>query len=318
MRHLIIGGSGQDGTLLAAQLLAQGQEVYSYSRHPGILQGVSYVVGDVVQEEELEGCIESLKPDKIYYFTAHHTSSESNHNKDVLISLDTNTRAFIRLLDVVVKNNLTPTIVYASSCRVFGYGDGSLLTEQNQFNPQCVYGATKATATQIAKHYRETKDVNVSSAILFNHESELRKPSFVSKKIVLGAIKARKDPSTKIQIMSLNDVVDWGSARDYVAGIKAISYSDQPDDYIIGSGELHSVREFIQIAFSSLGLDWQNHIIESTPQQTSKWQLRGSSQKLKDKIGWAPIHNFESMVHDMLQRTEFYDLQKPTQFQFYL
>lgn len=318
MKHLIVGGAGQDGTLLAAQLLAQGQEVHSYSRRPGLLQGVTYITGDVTKEDELECCVEALAPDKIYYFAAHHTSSEANHNDNVLLSLEVNVRAFVRLLDTIVNNKIKADIVYASSCRIFGYGDGSLLTEYDKYAPQCIYSTTKAAATQIAKHYRENKDVNVSSAILFNHESELRNPSFVSKKIVLGAIKSRKEPNTKIQVMSLNDLVDWGSARDYVAAIKAISYSNLPDDYIIGSGELYSVREFAQLAFGSLGLNWQDHIIESAPQLTSKWQLRGSSQKLKDKIGWQPYHNFESMVQDMLQRTEFYDKQKPVLFQFYL
>lgn len=115
------------------------------------MQGVTSITGDVTTEDELERCIEALKPQKIYYFTAHHGSSEINHNSNVLLSLDTNVRAFIRLLDTVVQCKLDTDIVYASSCRVFGYGDGSLLTEESKFDPQCIYGITKAAASKTIK-----------------------------------------------------------------------------------------------------------------------------------------------------------------------
>jgi len=322
VKHLIVGGAGQDGTLLTAQLLSQGQNVHPLGLKPGLITGTRYIVCDVNNHEDVKKYIKEIRPDRIYYFAAHHKSSEQKEldfQEDLKLSLQTNTDSFVNVLDQVLKYSPSCRVLYASSCRIFGEGKGDLLTEDSPYRPVCTYGVSKVMAMEIAKLYRKEKNLFVSSAILFNHESELRPKEFLTRKILTAVLEARKIPDTKIEVMSLDSLTDWGYARDYVRGMKMMLDLDEPDDFILGSGQLHTVQYFIETAFSLMGLNWQNHVTVNPAINTpKKWMLRGSSQKLQSKSNWTSQYDFVNMIQDILNRIEIYDKMKPFQFQSYL
>jgi GDPmannose 4,6-dehydratase len=320
VKHLIIGGSGQDGTLLSAQLLSQGQEVYSLSKNVGKLKGVTHITCEVSDTDNFTRFIKEVSPDRLYYLAAFHNSSENTKQFENLRSnFQINSDGFQYTLETLHEYRPQCQVVYASSCRVFGKRSDNKLTEDSPQNPFCAYGISKMMGMQIAKYYRNHKNMHVSSAILFNHESELRPQSFLSKKIILGALDARKNPKTKVRLLSINDVADWGHARDYIQGMLLMSNASQPDDYILSSGQLHTVGQFAQIAFECLGLDWKDYVeVELPGKTTPSWILCGSSDKIKKQLNWTPQYNFLTMIQDLIHRTDFYEKQLPTHFQFYL
>jgi len=320
VKHLIVGGAGQDGTLLSAQLLSQGQQVYSISLTKGPLIGVNYILEDINNCKNIEKRIEEIKPDRVYYFAAYHKSSENKNSNtldiDIILNTDTNALSFAHLLECLTKYAPHSKTVYASSCRIFGTNIKELITEATPLNPECPYSLSKTVGMYIAKQYRKQKQLFVTNAILFNHESELRTSSFISKKIVLGALNARKNLKTKLEINNLAAKADWGHARDYVRGMKMMLDLNEPDDFILGSGKLHTVEEFVAEAFNSIGLDWKEFVVNKNLTDKN-WNLYGTSKKLEEKTTWKPNYTFQSMIEDIIHRTTFNEL-RPAQFQFYL
>lgn len=320
MKHLIIGGSGQDGTLLSAQLLSQGQEVYSLSESVGKLKNLAHITCKVDDTENFVRFIKEVSPDRVYYLAAYHNSSENKKEfEDLRLNIQINSDGFQHTLETLYKHKPDCHVVYASSCRVFGKRSDIKLTESSPLNPFCAYGISKLIGMQIAKYYRVHKNMHVSSAILFNHESELRPSHFVSKKIILGALEARRNPKVKIKLLTLNDVADWGHARDYVTGMLLMSNAQVPEDYVLSTGRLHTVGQFAQTAFECLGLDWKEYTeVEQPYNTTPNWVLCGNPDKIKKKLSWHPQYDFYTMIQDIVHRTDFYEKQKPTHFRFYL
>lgn len=321
MRCLVVGGSGQDGILISAQLLAGGHDVVSVSRRATPLHGVEHRAIDVLNSSAVEQLIADVVPDQIYYLAARHRSSEDpapSLEGDMAESLAVNATAFARLLDAVERHAPKARTVYASSCRIFGRGDGQLLRESCPRHPVCAYGVSKAAGMAVADMFRRDRDVFVSSAILFNHESELREDKFVSKKLVMAAIAAREDPRRNVTVNSLDDVADWGSARDYVAAMRAIALAAEPGDFIVASGRLRTVRDFAEACFAAVGLDWSRHVTSAQEGNHHRWRLVGDSTKLVMQTGWRPTLAFEDMVRDLVKRAEHYGRQRPTDFHSYL
>jgi GDPmannose 4,6-dehydratase len=156
-----------------------------------------------------------------------------------------------------------------------------------------------------ARMFRDDHGLFVASAILFNHESELRSSNFISKKLALAALRAKVDRSHSVSVGSLDAVADWGSARDYCQGMTAMLDAEQPDDFVLASGELRSVGDFAEECFNVVGLDWRNHVkSRGLPSFSRDWKLRGDASRLKCKSTWRPNHNFSDMVQDLVRRTE--------------
>lgn len=321
MRCLVIGGAGQDGILLAAQLLAQGHRVITVSRRHVHLENVQHRTADATDHTALAAIVADTAPDEIYYLAAHHRSSQDANpplDTDVAGCLAVNTVAFGSLLAAVERHVPTARTLYASSCRIFGLGDGRLLDEDAVKSPTCPYGVSKVAGMSVADLYRRERGLFVSSAILFNHESELRPASFLSKKLALAALAARTDPDVRVQVGSLDDEADWGSARDYVSAMRCILGIGSAGDYVVATGVLRTVREFAEVCFGTFGLDWRMHVVATAADGRPRWRLRGSAAKLLAHSDWRPVFDFPSMVLDLVTRTDRDERQRPAGFHSYL
>lgn len=321
MRCLVVGGSGQDGILISAQLLAEGHRVVSISRRPNPLEGIEHRAIDVLDRGAVERLISDVHPDQIYYLAAWHRSSQDKPpslSVDLESSLAVNATAFACVLDAAERYAPGARTVYASSCRIFGRGEGLPLDESAPRQPICAYGVSKTAGMAIAEIFRHDHGMQVSTAILFNHESELRSENFVSKKLALAAIAARENPHHKVTVASLDDVADWGAARDHVAAMRAIAKVDEPDDFVVATGHLRSVREFAEACFSAVGLDWQQHVVCPSAGIHSGWQLVGNPSKLMTQTGWKPAFSFTEMVQDLINRIPLYGQQRSADFHSYL
>jgi len=321
MRCLVIGGSGQDGVLVSAQLLAEGHGVTAVSRRPSPLAAVDQRSLDVTDHAAVERLVAELVPDEIYFLAAHHRSSQDGPpplDADIAGSLSVNASSFAAILAAVASHAPAARTVYASSCRVFGLGDGSLLDETARRAPICAYGISKAAGMGIAELYRRERGLFVCSAVLFNHESELRPAAFLSKKLALAALAARTDPSVRVTVGSLDDLADWQSARDAAAAMRAMLRADRAEDFLVASGQGHTVRDFAAACFEAVGLDWTRHVVATPAEGRPRWRLVGDSTKLTSRTGWRPALEFGAMVRDLVARTDRHERQRPADFHPYL
>ena len=308
MRALVIGGAGQDGILISAQLLERGTEVVSVSRRPSPLSSVKSELADISGKSDAADLCERYRPDFVYFLAAYHRSSEALHPDpadDLCGCLQVNAIAFTRLLGSLTRHCPKARVVYASSCRIFGLGDGRLLNGTERPTPVCAYGISKVAGMGAGDLFRREHGLFVSSAILFNHESELRTSEFVSKKLAIAAINAKRDPGSSVEVGSLESVADWGSARDYCRAMIAMAEADAPGDFIVASGELRTVADFAEECFRCVGLDWRQHVKEKPGVlHGNVWRLRGDSKALRKATGWKPKFSFPEMVRDLIARTE--------------
>ncbi|MEY3480891.1 MAG: hypothetical protein RIQ71_1666 [Verrucomicrobiota bacterium] len=308
MRSLVIGGAGQDGVLVSAQLLSEGHEVISVSRRRSPLSGVESEIADIGVEGVTSSLVEKHRPDRIYFLAAYHRSSEATDPDpadDLIGCLRLNAIALAETLGSARKHCPHSRTVYASSCRIFGEGKGSLLDETAQRTPVCAYGISKVAGMGVAEFFRQEHGLFVGSAILFNHESELRTSNFVSKKLALAALRAKADSSFVVTVGSVDALADWGSARDYCQGMTAMLEAERPGDFVLASGKLRTVRDFASEAFACVGLDWKAHVKEDPSASGGRvWRLLGDSTQLKRQTGWSPQYDFSDMVRDLVKRTE--------------
>jgi len=308
MRALVIGGAGQDGVLISAQLLERGADVVSVSRRPSPLSAAESKIADISEKGVAADLCERYKPDAVYYLAAYHRSSEivdPDPAEDLCGCLKVNAVAFSKVLGSVSRHCPKARVVYASSCRIFGLGDGHLLQGAEPRAPICAYGISKVAGMGAGDLFRREDGLIVSSAILFNHESELRTSEFISKKLAIAAINAKWDPGFSVEVGSLDAVADWGSARDYCRAMIAMAEAGVPGDFIVASGELRTVADFAEECFRCVGLDWRQHVKEKPGVlHGNVWRLRGDSKALRKATGWKPKFSFPEMVRDLVARTE--------------
>jgi len=321
MRCLVIGGSGQDGVIVSAQLLAEGHRVTTIGRSPCLLAEVDHRRCDVTDHELLDRIVADVLPDEVYYLAAHHRSSQAGAPPlaaDIAGGIAVNALAFGALLAAIARHARRARTVYASTCRVFGAGSGSPLDESAERRPVCAYGVSKVAGMGIADVYRRGAGLFVSSAILFNHESELRTDSFLSGKLTRAALAARYDHGVRVEVGRLDDVVDWQSARDACAAMRAILRDEESGDYVVASGVLHTVRDLANSVFAAVGLDWTRHVVSIPTEGRERWRLVGDSTKLTSRTGWRPRLAFEEMVRDLVMRTEHHERKRSAGFHSYI
>lgn len=307
-KAIVIGCNGQDGTLLSALLHQKGYTVYGIDHAPndGTQSFVRFSVLDVRDSDQLNELIADVGPDEIYYLAAYHHSAEQPQRpkETVGLTLAVNTQGLNNVLAAIADFPASkPRTFYAASSRVFGEPQGEVQDENTPLAPLCAYGISKAAGICLCRYYRREHQVYASTGILYNHESPLRSQHFVTRKIVHAAVRISSGLERELVLGDLDAQVDWGWAPDYVEAMHAILGLTCPGDFVIATGVLHSVREFVEIAFSAVGLDWRQHVVERPDvldRRRSVKPLRGNSEKLWTATGWRPRVSFEGMVRSMI------------------
>jgi len=310
MRALITGINGQDGSYLAELLLNEGFEVFGTVRRSSypncgrieqIKDKIALRFADMSDALSLHEVLKEAKPDHVYNLAAQ---------SDVRVSYDvpeysaniTGTGA-LRLLEAVRQTCPEARYYQAGSSEMFGMNPNVPTNEDSTFEPGSPYAAAKVFAYHATKNYREAYGMHASNGILFNHESERRGVEFVTRKITLGMNDIVLGIIDKIKLGNITAKRDWGYAPDYVEAMYAMLKADEPDDYVVATGETYSVTDFLDIAFDIIGLHWQNHIEidQHLFRPVDPPVLLGDPSKIKSRLGWKPTVEFEELVNRMVR-----------------
>ncbi|HAT39072.1 GDP-mannose 4,6-dehydratase [Polynucleobacter necessarius] len=294
-RACIIGNSGQDGTLLSKLLSLQEYKV----------DGTKSNDLDILDPKKVIEYLNDINPNEVYYLAAyHHSSASLPQNTTELFhkSMDIHFHAPVNFLDAIIKSNRPIKFFYASSSHIFGSSGDAMHTENTPYAPLSEYSISKTAGMRACQHFRANKNVFASTAILYNHESPLRKHSFISKKIASTVAKIYTSKLGLLEIADLDAEVDWGDARDYVEAMHQILQLDKADDFIVSTGKLHSVRDFVEAAFNYVGLNYLDFVVTKKNDGFRESIRRlGDFSKLKNETGWQPSIDFKTMVENMVQ-----------------
>ena len=306
-RALIIGSQGQDGCLLTEFLARRGVAVAGLSR-----QGLLFADGglgpavDLADSAAVAALVQDTAPDAVYYLAAVHHASQDAALADPsglwAASMAVNAAGPVNVLEALRLHRPQARFFYASSCLVFGRSADSPQRETTCFRPECVYGISKTAATHAVALYRERYGLYAVSGILYNHESHLRPERFLSRKVVAAARRINQGSKEKLILADLLAQADWGYAPDFVEAMSAVLEASQPQDYIIGAGELHSVLDWVEEAFALAGLDWRRHVHEDPALgQRCRAPLLGDPGRIREVCGWKPRTGFADMVRRMFE-----------------
>lgn len=304
MRSIIVGASGQDGTILLEKILAENEAVLAISSGYTRLYGkgqtsVEHV--DILDSLAVNRAIEGFAPTHVYYLAAYHHSSEEEKPAEFELfkkSFEVHSLGLLNFLEGIRQFKPDTRLFYASSSLIFGSNPAvDIATEETPWQPDCAYSISKVAGMHLCKYYRKKHGVFASCGIMFNHESQFRSSKFVSKKIINGVVSIKHGDQQYIEIGDIAAGADFGYAPDYVEAMVKIMNSDQPDDFIIATGEVHTVKDWLEIAFALAGLDLKGGIIYKNDVLTRKRKiLAGSYTKLYQSTGWEPRHSFKEMV----------------------
>ncbi|RCJ37890.1 GDP-mannose 4,6-dehydratase [Nostoc minutum NIES-26] len=307
---LITGITGQDGYYLSHLLLNQGYRVVglvSPYRQPNLAKlgdlvtKVEVYTVDLRDSEALLTAVEQLRPQEIYNLAAPSFVPDSW--KDPLGTLDLITGTATRLLEAVRQTGLSTRFYQASSSEMFGDVSCSPQDEETPFRPKNPYAAAKLHAHWTMVHHRQRYGLFACSGILFNHESPLRSPQFVTRKVSLAAAAIKLGFTDTLEMGNLDAKRDWGFAGDYVEAMWRMLQVDEPEEYAIGTGKLRSVKELVSTAFECVGLDWQKYIVINTKflRSDEHFQLVANPSKAKKNLGWEPQVSFEELLEKMVK-----------------
>jgi GDPmannose 4,6-dehydratase len=312
-KALITGITGQDGSYLAELLLAKGYEVHGIVRRVAIedpehrLWRINHIAKDLILHPgslESYPCLYRLvnatKPDEIYHLAAQSFVSYSF--EDEFSTLNTNLNGTHHLLSVVRDSAPGARFYFAGSSEMFGEAEETPQNERTRFHPRSVYGVSKVAGFDLTRSYREAYGLHASAGILFNHESPRRGFEFVTRKITSHAAKIKLGLATELKLGNLEARRDWGHAREYVEAMWLMLQQEHPDDYCIATGATHSVRDFLEIAFGYLDLDYRQYVIQESvlyrPAEVNI--LQGDASKAKERLGWTYSSSLASLVHEMV------------------
>lgn len=308
-RAMILGVTGQDGSYLAELLLDQGYEVVgvvrrsstvNFERIAEIQDRLVLAPGDLLDEVSLINILREHKPDEVYNLAAQ-SFVQTSFSQPVLTG-ETTAMGVTRVLDAIRIANPEIRFYQASSSEMFGKVQAVPQREDTPFYPRSPYGVAKVYGHWITVNYRESYNLHASSGILFNHESPRRGLEFVTRKVTNGAAKIRLGMAKELRLGNLDAQRDWGYAADYVKAMWQMLQQDQPDDYVIASGETHAVRELVDLAFSAVGLAWEDHVVIDPaffrPAEVDL--LVGDASKAERVLGWRRETDFPSLVEMMV------------------
>lgn len=306
---LITGITGQDGSYLAEFLLGRGYDVVgvvrrtshdSYERIGHLLDRLSVVPADLLDQHSLTSVIRDVRPDEIYNLAAQ-SFVPTSWTQPVLTGEFT-ALGVTRLLEAIRLAHPEAKFYQASSSEMFGEVAETPQCETTSFHPRSPYGVAKVYGHWITINYRESYGMFCVSGILFNHESPRRGLEFVTRKVTHAVAQIKQGLASSVKLGNLDARRDWGYAEDYVEAMWLMLQRSEPDDYVVGSGETHSVRELVQIAFGHVGLNWEDHVeIDSgliRPAEVER--LQANPAKAKRVLGWEPKVSFEQLVTMMV------------------
>jgi GDPmannose 4,6-dehydratase len=315
-RALITGITGQDGSYLTELLLEKDYEVYGIVRRSSSFNTdridhlyqdphepntrLRMFYGDLNDSSSLNTILRHTEPDEIYNLGAQshvRVSFDVPEYTGEVTGLGT-----VRILEAIRETGIRPKFYQASSSELFGKAVEVPQTETTPFYPRSPYGCAKAYAYHITVNYRESYGLFACNGILFNHESERRGETFVSRKITRAATRIKLGLQQKLYLGNLEAQRDWGYAKDYVKAMWLMLQAEQPDDYVIATGQTHSVREFLDEAFDYLDLDW-NKFVDIDPRYYRPAEvdlLIGNASKARKELGWKPEVNFKQLVRLMV------------------
>ena len=308
-RALITGITGQDGSYLAELLLEKGYDVFGLVRRAStpsneriehILDRITLVVGEMTDQTSLMEAMEASQADEVYNLAAQSFVGDS---WTVPVSTgDVDGLGVTRMLEAIRRVKPQARFYQAATSEMYGKVHEIPQSETTPFHPRSPYGVGKVYGYYITLNYRESYDMFAANGILFNHESPRRGLEFVTRKITDQVARIKQGKATELRLGNLDSKRDWGFAGDYVEGMWRILQADAPDDYVLATGETHTVREFCEIAFSRVGLNYQDHVVtdERFVRPAEVELLLGDPGKAKRDLGWEPKVDFRSLVEMMV------------------
>jgi GDPmannose 4,6-dehydratase len=316
-RALITGITGQDGSYLAELLVGKGYEVHGLVRRSSSIntRRIDHLYedphladrhlilhyGDMSDGTQLSRVIDEIRPQEVYNLAAQSHVKVSFEAPEYTGDVDA--LGIVRLLDAI--NHCDPTIrlYQASTSEMFGMVQETPQTERTPFRPRSPYGASKLYAHWLTVNYREAYGTFAVSGILFNHESPRRGETFVTRKITQAVARIAAGRQEAVYLGNLDSKRDWGFAPDFVKAMWLMLQADEPEDYVIATGQTHTVREFAELAFSQVGLDWEKYVKVDPNyfRPTEVDLLLGDPSKAREKLGWEPEVTFEELVKIMVE-----------------
>jgi GDPmannose 4,6-dehydratase len=313
-RALITGITGQDGSYLAEHLLEQGYEVHGLVRRVALedpdrrigrirhLEGkVTLHSGSLESYPSIFQIFSQVDFDECYHLAAQSFVAESF--ADGFSTMNTNINGTHYVLAALREIRPGCRFYFAGSSEMFGKVKESPQNEETRFHPRSPYGISKVAGYYLSLNYREAYDIFAVSGILFNHESPRRGYEFVTRKITSGVARIKHGHASELRLGNLDARRDWGHARDYVRAMHLMLQQDEPEDFVIGTGETHTVREFCELAFGEVGLDYQDHVVIDPrflrPAEVEL--LLADPSRARDRLGWQPTASFEDLVREMVR-----------------
>lgn len=318
-KALITGINGQDGSYLTEYLLSLGYEVHGIVRRHSVAENQNHRLvkhgtnhraithyGDLTDYPSLVRIISKVMPDEIYNLGA---MSHVRVSFDMpSFTIQTNALGVLNMLEVYRTICPDAKFYQASSSEMFGNSvdDDGVQRLTTPMNPVSPYGCSKVMGYNLVRHYRHAYKLHACNGILFNHESPRRGTNFVTNKVVRGAVAIKKGLEDKLELGNMDSYRDWGHSKDYIRAMHMIINHDTPEEFIVATGETHSVRNLCETVFSKLDLDYNDYVVQNPkfmrPEELK--YLKGDSSKARNILGWKPEYTFSSMIDEMIQRWE--------------
>lgn len=304
---LVVGSGGQDGYYLVELLRGRGDHVIEVRRSEASSSRLGRLGAvDILDRASVASILADFRPNQIYYLAASHGAAETaveDPYRTFQRCYEVHVLGWLNFVDGVDRQRLASRLFYAASSHVFGDPLTSPQTEHTPLAPVCMYGITKSAGIGLCRYYRASRGVFCSAGILFNHESPRRPMPFVSRKIVRAAVDIKLGAKRTLTLGSLDAAVDWGAAEDYVEAMSRILLLDRPADFVIASGRLRTVRDFVEAAFSAVDLSWKPYVVEEPSLLRGvdrALPLCGDPTRLRKATGWQPCIDFAEMVRRMV------------------
>jgi GDPmannose 4,6-dehydratase len=312
---LITGIGGQDGSYLSEYLLSLGYDVYGMFRRHSVAENQNYRLhglnkevkgfyGDMLDYPSIARIVKEVQPDEIYNLAA---MSHVRISFDMpSFTIKTNALGVLHLLEVYRTECPEAKFYQASSSEMFGNSvdDDGVQRLTTPMNPVSPYGCAKVMGYNLVRHYRNAYGLHACNGILFNHESPRRGSNFVTNKVVKGAVSIKYGLMDKLELGNMDSYRDWGHSKDYVRAMHSIINHETPDEFIVATGETHSVRDLCRVVFEKLDMNYEDYIVQNPkymrPEELK--YLKGDPSKARELLGWEPEYTFESMLEEMIER----------------